>query len=463
MVNPPKQAIALLCFDPDLDAVTAQGNSQCIHQMLPNLVSALTKTGWQVDCFIGSISQSHTYPPTIVRHSPDRRTIDLNATDVSQFVQAFQKFAIQEGCNYPLIHTWNGLAGEVGLQLKQSSGMQWVHSHWQNCHPDLDPQVFPPSYLQTAGEIWRCADEIIAFGRLKSQLKIKSKAEAKRKLGFSSLDRVILCLGSFDWKSDRRVSEVERWLQMVTQFYQMPFIHHERHFSTQRLHWVAIDRNQIHSASCSDIHPNIQKQIAALNLQHVVHCVESCSPKEFLLYHCAADACVLPHLYEPFADNALRAIAYGTPVVASKCSGARFAVVPEETGLLVVSDTPTAWAETIAQVLAGNRWVKRLWQHSLGAYDPVLSWTIAAARLSEVYRRLLAQTMSQMPLWQSQKPYTIALPEQVMVATFSQQDRQPDSIAQPSPPLATPLPLSERVSVATAMRLPTTRHRRMVS
>jgi len=412
MVNPPKQAIALLCFDPDLDAVTAQGNSQCIHQLLPNLTSALTKAGWQVDQFIGNISKSCTNKLAIAQHSSDCRKIYLNATDVSQFVEAFQKFAIQEGCNYPLIHTWNGLAGAVGLQLKQSSGIQWVHSYWQNCNRDLDTQVSPCSYLQTALEIWRCADEIIAFEPAKSQLKVKSKAEAKRKLGFSALDRVVLCVGSFDWKSDRCVSEVERLLQMVTQLYQMPFIHHHWHFSTQRLHWVLIDRNQIHSANCSDIHPTIQKQIATLNLQHAVHCVESCSPKEFLLYHCAADVCVMPDLYEPFADKALRAIAHRTPVVASKCSGARFAVVPEETGLLVASDTPTAWAEAIAQVLAGDRWVKRLWQHSLGVYDPVLSWTVAAAHLSEVYRRLLAQTISQMLLWQSQKPYTIALPEQ---------------------------------------------------
>jgi len=420
MVNPPKQVIALLCFDPDLDAGRVQGNSQCIDQILPNLVSALTKTGWQVDRFIGSIGQSHTYPPTIVRHSPDYRTIYLNATDVSQFVQAFQKFAIQEGCNYPLIHTWNGLAGEVGLQLKQSSGMQWVHSYWQNCNRDFDPQVSPRSYLQTASEIWRCADEIIAFEPPKFQLKVKSKAEAKRKLGFSSLDRVVLCVGSFDWKSDRCFSEVERSLQIITQLYQMPYIQHdclrhvfdERHCPTQRLHWVFINQNQIHSASHSEIHSILQEKITALNLQHAVHCLKSFSPEEFWLYHCAADVCVIPYYYEPFADKALRAIAHGTLVVVSKFSGARFAVVPEETGLLVASDTPTAWAEAIAQVLAGDRWVKRLWQHSLGVYDPVLSWTVAAAHLSEVYRRLLAQTISQMLLWQSQKPYTIALPEQ---------------------------------------------------
>ncbi|MBF2022172.1 MAG: glycosyltransferase [Hydrococcus sp. C42_A2020_068] len=441
MMHSPKQAIAILSIDSKPN--DSKLDTLAIHHQLAQLTSALRKAGWQIDRFLGKVGKSWTNQVKIERNSPDSRKIYITATNIAQFVREFQKFAMHEGGNYPLIHTWNGLAGQIGLQLKVSGGMQWIHSYWSEDSLSIESQISGHPSAQTAWQIWHNADEIIEFASLNAKSspfhpKVRSKIEAKRQLGLSAFDTVILWVGTFAQQGDRALQEIERWLEIATRLNQMSAI--QRHRSWKQ-HWVFIAQTSGSADDRAQINRAIQEKVSALDLKDKIHWSASGSPEGLDLYYSAADACVLPNWREPFADKALRAIDRGTPAIASQDSGARFAVIPKETGLRVAANSPEAWAEAIAQVLEGDRWVKRLWQHSLGRSDPELSWTIAAAHLSEVYRRLLAQTITQIPLWHSQKPYSIRLPQRAMVTDF-EPDKTLDFV---------PSPASDSVAVA-AMR-----------
>jgi glycosyltransferase involved in cell wall biosynthesis len=448
MMHPSQQTIALLIIEPDqqhsnselIQDAIALSSIQHIHQQhqqITQLASALAKTGWQVDQFVGRISNkdgnwSANHYMT-AQHSPNHCKIYIDATDTTQFVQEFRKFAIQEGRNYPLIHTWNGLAGQVGLQLKQSENIQWIHSHWQydklwsRDGLEIAQQTSGYSSAYVAWEIWRYADEIIVFTpnteltscdfkiSLPGKIHQPSSVDAKRKLGFSASDPLILWMATFAQSTGQEIQQVEQWLEVAVQLNQL---------STTQLHrfprhqWVFIPGTLNSAEDPAVIRSVIQQKIAQLNLRDI-HWSVPCASEDLELYYRAANVCVLANWNEPFADKALEAIAHGCPVVVSQWSGARFAAISKETGIRVTNNTPAAWAEAIAQVLRGKSWVQRLQQYASGHWHPTPGWAIAAAQLSEVYRRLLAQTISRIPLWQSQKPYLLWLPQPAAVANFT--------------------------------------------
>ncbi len=122
------------------------------------------------------------------------------------------------------------------------------------------------------------------------------------------------------------------------------------------------------------------------------------------LYYTAADVCVIPSHYEPFGLVAIEAMACGTPVVASAVGGLKFSVVPEETGLLVPAQDTSGFAEAIDRILSDELWARKLRKQAPIRVQQNFSWSGVAARLSDLYRRLLAQSISSEMLWNEQLP-----------------------------------------------------------
>jgi glycosyltransferase involved in cell wall biosynthesis len=445
MMHPSQQAIALLIIEPNREEHSNSGlmqnaiapdDTQRIHQQITQLASALAKAGWHVDQFVGRIGNADGKQLAnhwmTVQQSPNHCKIYFNTPDVAQFVQQFHKFSLQEGKNYPLIHTWNGLAGQVGLQLKQSENIQWIHSHWQcdNLWSQDGLEIvqqtsgYPSAYV--AWEIWRHADEIVVLTAndeltshdFKASLKKVcqlSNIEAKHTLGYSASDAVILWVAPSIRSTTQAIQQVERWLEVAIQLNQLSTTQLHRF---RRYQWVFIPGTLNLADDSAAIRSVIQQKIAQLDLCDI-HWSVPCASEDLKLYYRAANVCVLVNWNEPFADKALEAIAQGCPIVASQWSSARFAIIPEETGIRVPTNTSTAWVGAIAQVLQDESWVQRLQQYASGHWHPTPGWAIAAAQLSEVYRRLLAQTISQIPLWQSQKPHSILLPQPAAVTNLT--------------------------------------------
>ena len=122
------------------------------------------------------------------------------------------------------------------------------------------------------------------------------------------------------------------------------------------------------------------------------------------LYYTAADVCVIPSHYEPFGLVAIEAMACGTPVVASDVGGLRFTVMPEETGLLVPPQNVDAFAGAIDRILADEIWAQKLRKQASIRVQQNFSWTGVAIQLSDLYRRLLAQSLIHPSFYHAQLP-----------------------------------------------------------
>ncbi len=107
-------------------------------------------------------------------------------------------------------------------------------------------------------------------------------------------------------------------------------------------------------------------------------------------YYRAADVCLVPSRSESFGLVALEAAACGTPVVAAAVGGLRSLVLHGETGFLVETRDPGAYAAHAASILAGAH-------PSMGATAArnavQYRWSIAAARLRRHYDDLSARAL----------------------------------------------------------------------
>lgn len=112
------------------------------------------------------------------------------------------------------------------------------------------------------------------------------------------------------------------------------------------------------------------------------------------LYYTAADVCVIPSHYEPFGLVAIESMACGTPVVASAVGGLKFSIVSKETGLLVPPQDTDAFAEAIDRILGDDLWATKLRLRASERVQRNFSWAGVAAQLSDLYRRLLAQSIT---------------------------------------------------------------------
>lgn len=146
------------------------------------------------------------------------------------------------------------------------------------------------------------------------------------------------------------------------------------------------------SADFADYWGDLETLIEARGLAGDVRHVGSLARPEFARAVRGAELMLVPSHSETFGLVALEASASGVPVVAAPSGGLREAVLDQETGLLVPSREPNAWARAIESLLedparrramgeAGRRHAERL------------SWPAHAERLLNIYRDAAASTV----------------------------------------------------------------------
>jgi D-inositol-3-phosphate glycosyltransferase len=108
-------------------------------------------------------------------------------------------------------------------------------------------------------------------------------------------------------------------------------------------------------------------------------------------YYRAADVCVVPSRTESFGLVALEAAACGTPVVAAAVGGLRSLVDDGETGFLVDSRNPAAYAAPVAKLLDDSALAYDMGRLA-AARSLRYSWSMTAARLRRLYGDLVART-----------------------------------------------------------------------
>ena len=138
MISLTKKRIALISVhgDPSVEIGKKEAGGQNVY--VRQVGEALAKQGWQVDMFTRSSDRQQA---SIVQHSPSCRTIRLVAGPqefiprdelygyLPIFVQEFQKFQLESGFEYPLVHTNYWLSSWVGMELKKSQPLLQVHTY----------------------------------------------------------------------------------------------------------------------------------------------------------------------------------------------------------------------------------------------------------------------------------------------------------------------------------------------
>jgi D-inositol-3-phosphate glycosyltransferase len=137
-------------------------------------------------------------------------------------------------------------------------------------------------------------------------------------------------------------------------------------------------------------HPELLAELAAeLGIDDVVRFVPPVPPAELAVWDAAASVVAVPSYNESFGLVAAEAQAAGTPVIAAAVGGLTTVVADGESGLLLDTHDPAAWADALRRVLLDDALRARL---SAGARDrsALFSWEQTAERTLDVYERARA-------------------------------------------------------------------------
>jgi D-inositol-3-phosphate glycosyltransferase len=411
--NQPRQAIALISDYSD-PARVDQGDGCGQNVYVREVGEALSQLGWQVDMFTRKVSPEEA---AIVEHNPHCRTIRLVAgpeefvhrdrliEHMPEFIESFQKFQAKGGSHYPLIHTNYWLSGWAGLQLKQQSNVQLIHTYHSLGVVKYANGVKPDCAdrrLETEQSILEKAHCIVATSPqeeqlLRSRISTKGlvqvipggadletfhtipKGKARAELSLSLTHKIVLYVGRFDPRGG-----LETLVQSFAQLCQT---------ATEPLQLLIVgDGNTAPEAILEQ--QRIKAIVAELGISAAVRFVGAVGHDVLPLYYTAADVCAIPSYDEPFGLVAIEAMACGTPVVASAVGGLRFTVLPEETGLLVQPKDIAGLAAAIERIFSDEIWSQKIRKRATERVQQNFSWAAAAAQLSDLYRRLLAQSLS---------------------------------------------------------------------
>jgi D-inositol-3-phosphate glycosyltransferase len=134
-------------------------------------------------------------------------------------------------------------------------------------------------------------------------------------------------------------------------------------------------------------HPEALAELAErLGIADVVRFVPPVPPAELALWDAAASVVAVPSYNESFGLVAAEAQAAGTPVIAAAVGGLATVVADRESGLLLDTHEPAAWAAALRRVLLDDAFRARLAQGAR-ARGRMFSWEATAERTLDVYER----------------------------------------------------------------------------
>ena len=407
-----KSRLALISVSGDPAAEIGQEEAGGQNVYVRQVGLALAQQGWLVDMFTRRLSPDQA---AIVQHAPNCRTIRLTAGPAKfinrdevfgylpEFVQQFQEFQKQEGFQYPLVHTNYWLSSWVGMELKKHQPLMQVHTYHslgavkyravsnlpviastrlaveKACletaerivatSPQEEEHMRALVSLKGSIEIIPCGTDIERMGAIQRQ-------EARQKLNLAPTAKVVLYVGRFD-----RRKGIETLVRAIAQ---------SNWRSSPNLRLIiagGFRPGESDGLECD----RIKGIVKELGLDSITVFPGRLTDEELPCYYAAADVCVVPSHYEPFGLVALEAMACRTPVIASQVGGLQFTVIPEITGLLVPPKDDLGFAQAIDRILSNPELAEQLGELGRQRVEIAMSWGSVAARLSNLYTKLLSQ------------------------------------------------------------------------
>ncbi len=377
----------------------------------------LARDDWRIDVY--TRLQDPETAPFAVREEFGYRTIHIPAGPngpvdrrkvfdlLPEFVEGIRAFVRREGIAYDLIHSHYWLSGWVAGQLVPEWGVPVVQMfHTLGRMKDLvagkdDPRE-AANRAQVEQEVMGLADRIVAATPLDREQTITlydvdeskiavipcgvnldlfhpiDQRAARRELGLPADRNMLLFVGRLDPVKGLNVL-LEAMCELTRRM---------RPCRAQDLSLAVIggDREDHLEAMMTDL-KCLSEIRHELGLDDLVVFVGSRSQEVLPYYYSAADACVMPSLYESFGMVALEAMACGTPVIASRVGGLTVTVRDGETGFLVPEKNPKALAEKLELILTDKSLRDRLGTratHVAASYG----WETIADEIERLYAEL---------------------------------------------------------------------------
>jgi len=394
-----------------------------------------------VDNFPSSKKIRYGLSPTLYNLSKEQVGLGINVHIICKRRLYEKKFEEIEGISVHRVRTpYNLFALYKLIRLNKRIGVNIVHAHattgpsyaifrklFNSRQPTANYVVhvhgttkgilaacgkFIPSIIDMAGTkqritrsvsifrqnlIWRRADAIIAvsrsirdeleglYGIPKERIHVapngvdprtfcprQSRVTILRRLGLSPRSHMILYLGgyrpvkgpNFLIEAARKISERLKDVKIV--FMGNPKHPLEKHFVKSTL--SLIKRLEVNRAVC------ITKNIPHHQMPE---------------YYSAADAVVVPSVYEGFPKVVLEAMACGIPVVASAVGGITEIINKGETGILVKPGDPNELADAIIRIVSYPDLREKLGLNARKMVKERFTWTHAAKRIIAIYQEIL--------------------------------------------------------------------------
>ncbi len=328
------------------------------------------------------------------------------ATHIDRFVEGIREFAVNKGLTYDLIHSHYWLSGLAAEALKA----EWRVPVIQMFHTlgvmkqrvaRSSEEVEGDYRLNGERQVLRIADRIVAATQAElAQLQWLYQAdtrkivvippgvdpsrfypipadEAKEAIGVDTCNRMLLFVGRIE-----PLKGIDTLIQAIA---------------------IMRQNGEMDEDVClaliggeTDVSPeNLSKEMAHLhemrkqyNLGDFVTFLGQRSQDTLPYYYSAAEAVVLPSVYESFGMVALEAMACGTPVVASEVGGLAFLVQDQKTGFTVPFADPQALADRLTDLLHDEPMRRQMGtQAAIFARD--YAWEKITARVKSLYDEVL--------------------------------------------------------------------------
>jgi D-inositol-3-phosphate glycosyltransferase len=320
---------------------------------------------------------------------------------IPEFVQGVKQFALDKGIQYDVIHSHYWMSGLAAEQLSDAwGGVPIVHMYhtlgeMKNRVARSEDERAGEERLNGERQVLARADQIVVATLAElTQLRFLYHAddrklitippgvdishfypipadEAKECIGLKPEDRMVLFVG--------RIEPLKGIDTLITAMSCLDLkgpVH------------LAIIGGEPNAKDMTAEMARLQKLCDDLAMGHTVVFLGKRGQDTLPYYYSAAEALVMPSLYESFGMVALEGMACGTPVIASEVGGLGYLVQNGETGYTVPDSDPQALCEKLS-ILLNDAALRETMGLRAASYALDYAWDRIATQIVNVYEDLL--------------------------------------------------------------------------
>ena len=321
---------------------------------------------------------------------------------IPDFVEGIKQFAIEKGIQYDVIHSHYWMSGLAAEQLKDAwGGTPIVHMFhtlgaMKNRVARSDDERAGEDRLNGERQVLRSADRVIVATLAElTQLRFLYKTdgrklitippgvdtshfypipadEAKEFIGLKPEDRMILFVGRIE-----PLKGIDTLINAMCCLKVDGPVH---------LAIIGGEPNAVPNDMTAEM-TRLQKLCDDLAMGQTVVFLGKRGQDTLPYYYSAAEALVMPSLYESFGMVALEAMACGTPVIASEVGGLGYLVQNGMTGYTIPDSDPSALCEKLSELLSDTHQREMMGLHA-ATYARDYAWEKIAAQVVTVYKDL---------------------------------------------------------------------------